>query len=101
MKDSTSCIGCRYRDKNIDQNPCNECLKAWTRINYLVSDTARGPVDGEAFLKWLNNVQQLIDIGKRKGWLAYDSENPEYYLNKIEYNQGEDLIYCRFKEELN
>ncbi|MCC5910046.1 MAG: hypothetical protein JJT76_06375 [Clostridiaceae bacterium] len=42
-------------------------------------------------------LEILKDYGKEHR--LYDSENPEFYLNEIQYRKEEDKLYMYFQEE--
>ncbi|ARE89091.1 hypothetical protein [Clostridium formicaceticum] len=46
-------------------------------------------------------IGRLIEILKAydKEYKLYDSENPEFYLSSLEYQEEEDRFYMYFQEE--
>lgn len=47
----------------------------------------------------IDSINAQLTVLNDNDFKIYDEENPEYYLSEVYYNNEEDTLKCRFKEE--
>lgn len=55
----------------------------------------------DAFEVLLANLNSQIDLMNAAGLKIYDAENPEFFVDSVDYSDCEDKLLISFKEEVD